>query len=448
MGCLIRIAFLLVVTLLLGQATAQTLPDFGNDSGSYANDGECDDSRFIGPGRSTLTDGTHRWKDASDCRDAWREGTINWGNVQTSVQAHSHSFDGTSEPFFGDDSGEYAFDGECDDDRFYGSGRSVLTTGSHRGRDATDCREAWRRGTLRTNAANGSPGTNSVQSSDERELIQTIQAGLIELGYLDGFVSGILSVETVNAIKAFESDVDLPVTGEANAQLALFLGGALMLSVAESDGDSLAEGAKGSGTGFLIAHGGYIVTNHHVVSGCDAVHLGDGTRLEVLALEESSDLALLRGAISNNQSSILKLRSGRGIRVAESILVAGFPLTGIVSSDLNVTLGNVTALSGPGQNRTIFQISAPVQPGNSGGPVLDSSGRLVGVVVSKLDAIAVAEETGDIPQNVNFAISLGTLQSFLDANGVDYFTDHESAPRGNEKNADTARLATFRIVCS
>ncbi len=79
----------------------------------------------------------------------------------------------------------------------------------------------------------------------------------------------------------------------------------------------------------------------------------------------------------------------------------------LLSSDLNVTTGVVSALAGPGNNRRLIQITAPIQPGNSGGPVLDQSGHVVGVVVARLDALKLVQRTGRLPQNVNFAISEG-----------------------------------------
>ena len=85
--------------------------------------------------------------------------------------------------------------------------------------------------------------------------------------------------------------------------------------------------------------------------------------------------------------------------------MVGYPLRGALASGANVTVGNVSALAGPGDDRRLIQITAPVQPGNSGGPVLDSAGNAVGVAVAKLDAAAMARATGDIPQNVNFAVS-------------------------------------------
>ena len=80
----------------------------------------------------------------------------------------------------------------------------------------------------------------------------------------------------------------------------------------------------------------------------------------------------------------------------------------------------ISALAGPGDDRRIFQITAPVQPGNSGGPVLDTSGHVVGVVVARFDALKMARLTGRLPQNVNFAISEGAARAFLGAHDVPY----------------------------
>ena len=95
----------------------------------------------------------------------------------------------------------------------------------------------------------------------------------------------------------------------------------------------------------------------------------------------------------------------------------------------------------------MIQISAPVQKGNSGGPVLDSAGNVVGVVVSKLDALRIARATGDIPQNVNFAVSAGTARAFLDSEGVAYATAPSDKPRAPEDVAAAARKFTVLVEC-
>jgi S1-C subfamily serine protease len=128
-------------------------------------------------------------------------------------------------------------------------------------------------------------------------------------------------------------------------------------------------------------------------------------------------------------------------------VVVGYPLRGLLASEANVSTGAVSALAGPGDDRRLIQITAPVQPGNSGGPVLDAAGNVVGVVVAKLDAIKIARSTGDIPQNVNFAVSAGTARAFLDAEGAPY----ETAPSDNTMEpvevAAAARKFTVLVEC-
>ena len=80
----------------------------------------------------------------------------------------------------------------------------------------------------------------------------------------------------------------------------------------------------------------------------------------------------------------------------------GFPLEGFLAASGNFTPGIVAALAGPGNNSSLVQITAPVQPGNSGGPVIDSKGHAVGVVLGKADAIKIAKATGDIPRKRKF----------------------------------------------
>ena len=182
-----------------------------------------------------------------------------------------------------------------------------------------------------------------------------------------------------------------------------------------------------TGTGFFASENGHIVTNAHVVQGCQTVRASRGGRLRIVSSDTESDLALY--IASEKPRVFARLRGGRGARAGETVVAVGFPLSGLLSTDPIVTTGTISALSGLRNDRRNIQITAPVQPGNSGGPVLGENGSVVGVVVGKLDAIKIAEVIGDIPQNVNFAVSLGTLQSFLNTNGVPYKLDDSSATR-------------------
>ena len=200
-----------------------------------------------------------------------------------------------------------------------------------------------------------------------------------------------------------------------------------------------------TGSGFFVSGEGHVLTNAHVVRGCAAVHVPPGVTARVVARDDASDLALLDGPPPRAAASF---RAGRGIRPGAEVVVVGYPLRGLLASEANVTRGNVSALAGPGDDRRLFQMTAPVQPGNSGGPVLDLAGRVVGVAVARLDAQAVARATGGaLPQNVNFAVGAGTARAFLDSEGVPYETAPADDALGAERVVADARLFTVPVEC-
>jgi len=105
-------------------------------------------------------------------------------------------------------------------------------------------------------------------------------------------------------------------------------------------------------------------------------------------------------------------------------------------------------LSGLGDNQTQFQISAPVQQGNSGGPLLDRQGHVIGVVVSKLNAARVAQRTGDIPQNVNFAVKGTEALDFLRRSGVTpVMRDSPGGERSAAEIGEQVHPSTVFIRC-
>ena len=200
-----------------------------------------------------------------------------------------------------------------------------------------------------------------------------------------------------------------------------------------------------TGSGFVISSAGHVLTNNHVVEGCRQVRIPPDAVAETVASDVQSDLALLNVSVDKYEPATF--RQGRGIRAGDPVIIAGYPLQGVLTSDLNITTGTVSALAGPGDDRRLMQVTAPVQPGNSGGPLLDFSGNVVGVVVGKLNAMKLARLTGDIPQNVNFAIQAGTTRSFLDAYSVPYETAPSTETLPPATVADRARGFTVLVEC-
>lgn len=176
-----------------------------------------------------------------------------------------------------------------------------------------------------------------------------------------------------------------------------------------------------AGTAFFVSKQGHLLTNRHVVQDCRQVRLaGSDKPLKVLPQDEVNDLALLQ--MTDKPKAVAVFRTANDLRQGESIAAYGYPLQGALAAGGNLSPGVVSALAGLGNNTSQIQITAPVQTGNSGGPVLDSKGQVVGVVVQKLNAVKVAKLTGDVPQNVNFAINESTTRAFLDSNQVQYQT--------------------------
>ena len=204
-----------------------------------------------------------------------------------------------------------------------------------------------------------------------------------------------------------------------------------------------------TGTGFVVA-AGRALTNHHVIEDCrGGVQLrtagGRDMTARVVASDRQRDLALLEVPAEAGPPLPFR-REGSNVRRGEGVVTYGFPLSGILSSGPTLTTGDISALAGLGDDASQFQISAPVQPGNSGGPLLDMAGNVVGVIVSKLNAQRVARQTGDIPQNVNFAVKGTEAVNFLRRNGVSpRFGD--TATRSAPEVGEIAHPSTLFLRC-
>jgi len=199
------------------------------------------------------------------------------------------------------------------------------------------------------------------------------------------------------------------------------------------------------GTGFFVTEKGHILTNRHVVQGCRSIKTRDQHELEIVAVSEDADLALLRGDLE--PPSVAVFRSGPALKLGEPVVAFGYPLPGLLSAKGNVSSGTISALSGLQDDNHFLQVSAPVQPGDSGGPLLDESGNVIGVVVGKLDSVKIAAITGDIPQNVNFAVHLAAVKTFLSDSQVFYKRKVSAAAAKVVDVAAAARSFSLALSC-
>jgi len=182
--------------------------------------------------------------------------------------------------------------------------------------------------------------------------------------------------------------------------------------------------AASSGTGFVISSDGYILTAHHVVGECKYISTNLNEKEEVLkiiASDAQNDLALLKSEKPCQYFAILT--TDPDIKIGEGVIAVGYSLSGLLAEQAQISTGVVSAIAGLRNDFRFLQITAPVQLGNSGGPLLDENGKVIGIVVAKLNATLIQKYTGDIPQNVNFAIKSSIAKLLLDAYKVNYITD-------------------------
>ena len=173
--------------------------------------------------------------------------------------------------------------------------------------------------------------------------------------------------------------------------------------------------AIASGTGFFITEDGFLVTAAHVVNGNTQIKVA--TQLGLLAahlvkLDAANDMALLK---AEGRFSALSIVSSRSVKLGSTVATVGFPNTGMQGFAPKLAKGEIASLTGPQDDPRYFQISAPVQPGNSGGALVDDRGNVVGVVAAKLDAATALAASGALPENVNYAIKSSFLLSFLES---------------------------------
>jgi TPR repeat protein len=172
---------------------------------------------------------------------------------------------------------------------------------------------------------------------------------------------------------------------------------------------------SGSGTGFFITEDGFLITNEHVVKEATQVRLVTSAGLisaKVVKVDAANDLALLK---AESKFAALPVAASRAVKLGNTVATVGFPNIGLQGFAPKLAKGEIAALSGAQDDARYFQISVPVQPGNSGGALVDERGNVVGVVSAKLSARAALSTSGALPENVNYAVKSSFLLSFLES---------------------------------
>jgi S1-C subfamily serine protease len=224
-----------------------------------------------------------------------------------------------------------------------------------------------------------------------------------------------------------------------------------------------------TGSGFFVSKLGHIITNAHVVRNCGSITVGDNAKKQVptilLETDKRNDLALLK--ISNTQMASVETKSlirklglklvptasegllrSEDVELGEDVLVSGYPYGEIYSDTIKVTKGIVSANKGIGDDTGQFQMDAAVQPGNSGGPIYDENGNIVGVVVSQLNKLKFAKAIGSLPENVNFGIKASTVRQFLTSSGLPTKWSNRSQRMNTKELAKIAKNQTVMVVCN
>jgi S1-C subfamily serine protease len=329
-------------------------------------------------------------------------------------------------------------------------------------------------------AASTQSGERERQAAEAKRITKAQQIALERLDLYDGPIDGIAGPKTNQALKRWQTSRGY--TGELSDQQT-----AELIDTAEryaakrkqeerqtaktqpqQEEPPTSFGTGSTGSGFFVSKLGHVVTNEHVVRNCGSVTVGDNANKQVsatvLETDKRNDLALLKlssiaMASANTKSLIQKLGlrivplSSNGllrsddVELGERLMVGGYPYGDIFSNTIKVTGGMVSAIRGMGDDSGQFQMDAAVQPGNSGGPIYDENGNIVGVVVSQLDPLKVAKAIGSLPQNVNFGIKASTVRQFLVSSGLPTKWSDRSERMSSRDIAKIAKNQTVMVVC-
>jgi S1-C subfamily serine protease len=172
-----------------------------------------------------------------------------------------------------------------------------------------------------------------------------------------------------------------------------------------------------TGTGFFVSDDGYVVTNYHVVEGSSQLlvkHLDVTLPAQIVAVDRENDIALLKTPKGDKPFPYISVNIAALPSPGSDVFTVGFPDPTVLGLTPKTTTGSVTASAGIKDDPRFLQISVPIQPGNSGGPLVDASGSVIGITTATIDAINRLKNSGYLPQNINYALKASYLKGVFD----------------------------------
>jgi S1-C subfamily serine protease len=254
---------------------------------------------------------------------------------------------------------------------------------------------------------------------------------------------------TVTARLAFtskEQGLDYIVRNGFHVETAPEIRGSGRSGASKSTGAPPATGGRATGTGFAVSEGGHISKAFHVVNGAKSIKVviqGKECDARVIAKDQNNDLAIIK--VDGLTLSPLRLGKSSDQKVGDDVFTTGFPDPEIQGENVKLTRGSINAASGIRDNTSMFQVSVGVHGGNSGGPLVNSRGEVVGVIVSKL-GMKYFLATSEMPQNVNYAVKSDFLALLLET--VPDYTIPSNSIREPNTPEESAQNATFLVRVS
>ena len=277
----------------------------------------------------------------------------------------------------------------------------------------------------------------------KNELVIATKKILFNLGYEVDARNNNFDLKVKTALIAFQKDYDInPISNKPTEDLLTELQRAFRNSPNPLDLSNYY--VSGSGSGFIVNDDGFVITNVHVVEDCSLITVGKKIIASIEKADIVNDVAILK--INNNGNYTPLKISENDIELGEEIFVAGFPIN-MILENLNFTSGLIASEVGLGQNINQFQFTAPIQPGNSGGPIFNAYGGVVGIAVSTASTKKLEEMIGRNIQNINFGIKASTIKSLLKQSDVSISTGNPNWFEGQKNVANIAKTGTVLIQC-